>query len=173
MELLLGIPAVPILQPSVGVSHETSYPRQHKMEIRGLPLAEDDGVRWSIAENSKQKSGIPDIIPCAILAVYDGEPFQAEVKIKIRTDSLFSISANPWSKDDPVLLRPNASFGETRLDPQLERMTTEDWEKLVKFSAGTTVRHLGGNECCSTLHGGTDCVNRKHTLAESGGGCGE
>lgn len=111
---------------------ENKFEREHRMEIRGFVSEKNTKVRWTIAENPKQKTGIPDRFPCAFVVEYDGNPFRASVNVKAKTDMAgLAVKAAPWDRDDPILLRPGVTLGEQMRDPQLENMTVEDWEELV------------------------------------------
>lgn len=136
--------APPFVQTGINpsVSRETSYSRDHRMKISGLPIATNT-VKWTLSENAKQKEGIPDIFTCALLVEYDGNPFQAVVSVSVRPSvALPSIhlGALPWSKDDPVLFHPGKEFAAKLSHRRLDQLNEAEWLSLVDFPTEYQVR---------------------------------
>jgi hypothetical protein len=136
--------APPFVQTGVNpsVSRETSYSRDHRMKISGLPIASNT-VKWTLVENAKQKEGIPDSFTCALLAEHDGNPFQAAVSVSVRPGiALPSIhlDALPWSKDDPVLFHPGKEFAVKLSHRRLDQLNEAEWLSLVDFPTEYQVR---------------------------------
>jgi hypothetical protein len=139
---------LPPVQTSIApsINRETSYMRDHRMEIRGLPI-KSNTVKWTLFENAKQQKGIPDRFTCAVLLEHDGTPFQAEVRVSVRASvavlSLpLAFNAQPWSKDDPVLFQPGAEFA-AKVPPQhLSQMKEADWLLLVDLPKEYDVRKI-------------------------------
>ncbi|KAK6339265.1 hypothetical protein TWF718_008687 [Orbilia javanica] len=124
-------------EPSV--EYETKFPKNHRAEIKGLPIsssgvANTNAVKWSVKENRKEGNGIPDRVTCAILVEYDGQPFQASVEVSVKTHLNITLAAMPWSKDDPVLLKPNNNFGTVTSKISFEELQLEDWLGVVRAS---------------------------------------
>lgn len=128
------------INPSV--SMESSFIRDYRMEVRGLPIA-NNTVKWTLVENAKQKEGIPDIFTCALLVEHDGNPFQADVSVSVRPGvALPSIrlDALPWSKDDPVLFHPGMEFAVKLSHRRLDQLDETEWLSLVDFPVEYQVR---------------------------------
>jgi hypothetical protein len=128
---------VPFAQTGVNpsVSMERSFIRDYRMEIRGLPIAENT-VKWSLSENAKQGEGIPDIFTCALLVEYDGGPFQADISVSVRPGVVLPsirLDALPWSKDDPVLFHPGREFAAKLSHRRLDQLNETEWLSLVDF----------------------------------------
>ncbi|KAK6332561.1 hypothetical protein TWF730_004221 [Orbilia blumenaviensis] len=125
--------------PEASVQYETRFPKTHRAEIKGLPIASsgvtnNNAVKWSIRENRKENRGIPDRVTCAILVEYDGHPFQASVEVSVKTHMNITLAALPWSKDDPILFKPNSNLGTVTSKFSFEELQLEDWLGVVRTS---------------------------------------
>lgn len=135
--LLSAGPVQTGLEPSV--QYETKFPKTHRAEIKGLPISSSgvtntNAVKWSIRENRREGNGIPDRVTCAILVEYDGQPFQASVEVSVKTHMNITLAAMPWSRDDPVLFKPNNNLGTVTSKISFEELQLEDWFGVVRAS---------------------------------------
>ncbi|KAI9774564.1 MAG: hypothetical protein M1840_002813 [Geoglossum simile] len=124
------------LEPTV--RRESEFDRQHFMEIRGNLYGDrkhqrPNCVRWTVKENSKQRSGIPDLLRCTAIVKYT-DAFQ--VVVKVSSDAIFHVLAYPWTKDDPVLIEAGNSFGASvrdNGDSDFSTLTNDEWAKIVSL----------------------------------------
>ncbi|KAH6659446.1 hypothetical protein BKA67DRAFT_544447 [Truncatella angustata] len=89
-------------------------------------------VKTWLAENEKQKGGVPTELYTAIVVGHRGRP--AQVTISIRADYVFNMLAMPWTKDDPLLLEHGVAFGNTIGDGSpldFATLSVEQWQELV------------------------------------------
>lgn len=88
-------------------------------------------VKCYLKEDPKQADGVPCELNMAVIIQASG-PCQATVVV--RAGNIFNLLATPWTRDDPVLLKPGVNYGTqvcgaTAMD--FQSLTKEDWKNLV------------------------------------------
>ncbi|KAG9230399.1 hypothetical protein BJ875DRAFT_488003 [Amylocarpus encephaloides] len=119
------------------VGLETQFDRNHRMAIIGMPSSPSKSggfkeVGWTLDENDKQKSAIPNQLIVALIVQYDC-PFQATITVKVTNNMGLKVIGLPWSKkDDPLLFDPKISPGfKAKTTGKFENLTDDEWGVLL------------------------------------------
>lgn len=117
-ELKLGVAGVPFVDAGGSVKMEKTVARDvtSATTVTGamnLGMGKNSGAYtcavWTLVENEKRKSGVPDSLRVAVLLRReDDEPFNAKVTLEATADSAMSLGRffRKVPLDDPVLFNP-------------------------------------------------------------------
>jgi hypothetical protein len=142
----VGGPDTLPIKPEIGISRSNGveYLKDYKMQIKGKrwssPGHETDNMAiWTLLENSKQGDGIPLDFRAAVLVQHAGRPFQGTIKISVRTKLGLKLFGWPWSTPNPLLFRPDVSFGALLGVADLDTLEDSHWRKLCDFPGVVSV----------------------------------
>lgn len=125
--------------PEISRASTARYTTQAAIEIAGMDDADLDKdlpniVTFEIDENSKTSRGIPRELYFGAVVQCDGT-IQADIEA-----SVSDRSAWPWTRDDPIILKPGLNYGgvPAGLPHDFDHLTDDDWKVLVPYQDGRT-----------------------------------
>lgn len=134
-----ALPSGPVsITPSVSAGKESSFTREHHLEIIGKPWSSRDQldfnqVVWTAHETKTQKHGIPDELNLAVVVEHDGSPFQAFVEAEGKTTNI-TLRAWPWDRKNPLLFSPATPLGKPPPTTEFDKMSAADWRGLAPYT---------------------------------------
>lgn len=116
----------------------TRYATEVALEIAGMDDVDRDKdlpniVVFEIDENPKTSRGVPRELYFGAVVQCDG-PIQADIET-----SIGDRSAWPWTRDDPIILRPGSDHGDVppSIPRNFDQLTDDDWKILVPYQEET------------------------------------
>jgi hypothetical protein len=137
----LGASGGPIpIQAELGMGwiDKKRFEERHRMKIVGRPFSseehqENHRALWTLLENASQKEGIPTGVKLATIVEHGGGPFLGTVSLGASTRSGLKLFGRPWSKPCPLIFRPNIILGTPLPCIEFDKLTDDDWQKLIRF----------------------------------------
>ena len=116
------------------VGKEGSFVRGNRLQIQGFlgtsssKHPREDLVRWDLAENTLQKTGIPHDYCCGVIVQCPGNRFEAalDFEFSLALAGSWKFKALPWDVDDPLIFN--------RSDPlmDLDQVYLEEMRGFLK-----------------------------------------
>ncbi|MBE7180030.1 MAG: hypothetical protein INR71_02285 [Terriglobus roseus] len=126
------------ITPSIGAGRESSFTREHHLEVIGKPWSSRDHldfnqVVWTAHETKTQKHGIPDELNLAVVVQHDG-PFQAFVEAEGKVAGNLALRAWPWDRRHPLLFDGVTQIGKPPARTEFDKLTAAEWRSLAPFT---------------------------------------
>ena len=125
---------VEIALPELSRGGSSRVKVEHAVEIAGMDEPEYDKefpnkLTFEIDENDKIARGVPKELFFGMVVENEGA-MQAQV-----ATSIGDATAWPWSRDDPIILKPGETFGalSASLSEKFELWSDDDWNSIVPY----------------------------------------
>ncbi|KAI1610275.1 hypothetical protein EDD36DRAFT_477010 [Exophiala viscosa] len=127
------------LGPELQYSRTTRFNTESALEIGGVDELDGDKdlpnkVFFEVNENAKLARGVPKELHFGVVVMCDG-PIQVDIET-----SIGDRTAWPWTSDDPIIMKPGITFGDTPtyIPRDFKQLTDDHWKLLVHYQEERT-----------------------------------